>query len=300
MKKGIVLELQKELLDSNCDLLVALRKAHIIATKLKLESFDNWIKCEMDGYSSYESIPIYREVKGEIKALNPYYGWIPFIVPDIEFEKILSCRKAPDPISSLLNLVKNDKNGFVQYSLSGEIQEILNRFSTPPVRMEMRFFAGITQIQAIVESVKNTLIEWTLKLEQEGIVGEGMSFNDKEIEAAKQIPQTINNYYGNTNVMNGPTENSSIVVGNNTSVEFSYEFAKSSIDEIRNSIKSEHLSAENEADALELANEITEKIAKKRKPSIIKSAFCALKDFLIQVGAGLSVSLIQAKMNGMF
>ena len=33
---GIVLELQQDLLSKDCDILNALRKAHIIATKLKL------------------------------------------------------------------------------------------------------------------------------------------------------------------------------------------------------------------------------------------------------------------------
>lgn len=48
----------------------------------------------------------------------------------------------------------------------------------------------------IIEKVKNTLLEWTLELEAKGILGEGMSFNDKEKEIAKTIPQQINNYYG--------------------------------------------------------------------------------------------------------
>lgn len=37
---GIVLELQKEILSSNCDIVNVLRKAHLIAVKLKLSDFD--------------------------------------------------------------------------------------------------------------------------------------------------------------------------------------------------------------------------------------------------------------------
>ena len=40
---SIVLELQKDLLDKNCDILQALRKAHVIAVKLHLIEFDNLI-----------------------------------------------------------------------------------------------------------------------------------------------------------------------------------------------------------------------------------------------------------------
>ena len=37
---SIVLDLQAELVSSECDILSSLRKAHIIATKLKLVDFD--------------------------------------------------------------------------------------------------------------------------------------------------------------------------------------------------------------------------------------------------------------------
>ncbi len=45
----------------------------------------------------------------------------------------------------------------------------------------------------IIEKVKNTVLEWTLKLEEEGVLGEGMRFSDKEKQNAKALPQTVNN-----------------------------------------------------------------------------------------------------------
>ena len=62
-KKGVimsslVLDLQQEILKSDCDILNALRKAHLIASKLNLIEFDNWIKQELNGYSfDDETIP---------------------------------------------------------------------------------------------------------------------------------------------------------------------------------------------------------------------------------------------------
>lgn len=38
--EGIVLELQKEVLSPNCDIVNVLRKAHLIAVKFKLSDFD--------------------------------------------------------------------------------------------------------------------------------------------------------------------------------------------------------------------------------------------------------------------
>ena len=80
---SIVLELQKDLLDKDCDILQALRKAHVIATKLHLNEFDTWIQNELNGYESEdEKFPNYRRMKGTLKAKNPYRGWIPAVITD--------------------------------------------------------------------------------------------------------------------------------------------------------------------------------------------------------------------------
>ena len=47
---GLVLDLQQELLQESCDVLNVLRKAHLIAAKLKLSEFDAWIMSELNGY----------------------------------------------------------------------------------------------------------------------------------------------------------------------------------------------------------------------------------------------------------
>ncbi len=145
----------------------------------------------------------------------------------------------------------------------------------------------------VIEKVKNTLLEWTLKLEKEGIIGENMSFNEKEKEQAKSIPQTINNYYGNTNVVNGSAEHSQIISGNNNKITVSYEEFKKELDKIEESIhKDDKLSEENAETALELLSEIRDKIDSNKKPDIVKSALVGLKDFLITAGGGLTANLL--------
>lgn len=72
-----------------CDILSALREAHLIASKLRLTEFDTWIQLELKGYVSYqeEDVPDYRNVKGRLKAFNPYKGWIPVQYSNNELEK---------------------------------------------------------------------------------------------------------------------------------------------------------------------------------------------------------------------
>ena len=87
---SIVLDLQQEIISQDCDIVNALRKAHLIAVKLGLEEFDNWILNELNGYSSQKDCPDYRKIHVVLRGFNPYHGWIPTMINDPEFEKIFT------------------------------------------------------------------------------------------------------------------------------------------------------------------------------------------------------------------
>lgn len=151
----------------------------------------------------------------------------------------------------------------------------------------------------IVEKVKNAILEWTLKLEDEGILGEGMRFSDEEKQTAQTLPQTVNNYYGATNVINAPSESMQIVSGNE-SVTFSYDKANTAVSEIESAISQEQMKTEDKDTALEMLSEIKDKISQEKKPSVIRALLVGLKDFLINAGGSLAAGLIQAKIQGLF
>ncbi|MBD5131428.1 MAG: ABC transporter substrate-binding protein [Clostridiales bacterium] len=295
---GIVLELQQELLSKDCDILNALRKAHIIATKLKLSEFDSWIQQELNGYSRESDAPDYRRVRGVLRAFNPYVGWIPAMIDNSSLEETICLRKLIDPISSLMDLYDNSND--IQLEYTGSILAELHKLFDAPIKMRYVLFVGSHCIKEIIEHIKDSLLQWTLKLEENEIVGADLSFTTQEKEKAQSLPQTINNYYGPTNVIAASTSNTQIAVGNNNTVTFDYGNGKNAVVEIKKSIEQEIKTKEDKDEALELLKEVNSKIAKKKKPSIIKSAFVALKDFLISVGAGITVALIEAKMNGLF
>lgn len=145
------------------------------------------------------------------------------------------------------------------------------------------------------------MLEWTLELEAKGILGEDMSFNDKEKEIAKTIPQQINNYYGAANVINGSPDNLQVNTGETVTAYFNYEDAKKAVADIEDSIKSsEELSEDDKAEALELLSEINKKIEGKKKGTVIKAALTGLKDFIVNTGAALTATMIQAKIQGLF
>ena len=125
--EGIVLELEREALDENVSIEVLLRKAYLVARKLKLTDFEEWINNEQNGYVG--KVPEYRMIGGEYKALNPYRGWIPVILP-ADVAKVIAKAPLRNSISSLRD-VYNTSEGSISFSVGAEIEELLNNSFFP-------------------------------------------------------------------------------------------------------------------------------------------------------------------------
>lgn len=296
---SIVLDLQKEILSPNCDIVNVLRKAHLIAVKLKLSDFDQWIQYELNGYTDKESCPEYRKVRGTLKYFNQYYGWYPIVIQNNEIEKIFCERRIPSSISEIVYLSDSSENDILM-KLSGEECAFLDEKCNAPIPLSYAVQVSSTAFKDIEEKVKNAILEWTLKLEEEGIVGENMMFTEKEKDCATNIPQTVNNYYGPTSVINSTSGNAQIVSGNGNTVSFTYDKVKDVVDEVEKSINASNLSQNDMETITELLSDIKLKVEEKKSPAILKAALVGLKDLLINVGAGVAAGIIQAKIQGLF
>lgn len=295
----IVLDLQKEILSPNCDIVNVLRKAHLIAVKLKLSDFDQWIQYELNGYPDKESCPEYRKVRGTLKYFNQYYGWYPIIIPNNEIEKIICERKLSNSISKIVSLSDSSENDLLMM-LPGAECAFLDEKCNAPIPLNYALQVPSTAVKDIEEKVKNTILEWTLKLEEEGIVGENTMFTEKEKDCATNIPQTVNNYYGPTSVINSTSGNAQIVSGNGNTVSFPYDKVKDVVHEVAKSISASNLSKDDMETITELLSDIKLKIEEEKRPAILKTALIGLKDFLSNVGASVTAGIIQAKIQGLF
>ena len=295
---SIVLDLQNEVTKPDCDIVSVLRKAHLIAIKLGLTDFDKWIFCELNGYQNEDTVPDYRKIRGLLKALNPYRGWIPAMIPDRKTEDDICIRNISNSISEIIALCEQNNDIVTEFSSKGNT--ILNNAFGSDYQMRYAIHLPCSSVKDIIEKVKTTVLEWTIKLESEGILGEGMRFDSTEKETAKTIPQTINNYYGSTSVFNSSVEGLVIAIGDTNTVEFTYEKVGNAVSEIESAIEEDSISDDDKETAIEMLAEIKEKIDNKKKPNIIKSALVGLKDFLIGVGASAAVAVVQAKMQGLF
>ena len=188
---GIVIELQREALDEKISIESLMRKAYLVARKLNLKEFEEWISQEQNGYK--QEVPEYRNIAGEIKAWNPYHGWIPMVL-SAEIADIASKMPIPTSISELQD-VYNSSESTICLSVNGRLTEWFNEHMDF-IPTKYQFFSSRSELYRIMSTVRNKILDWALLLEENGIVGEGMTFTDVEKETAHNT-QVINNYTNN-------------------------------------------------------------------------------------------------------
>ena len=201
---SLVEDLQADALRSDVPLTDLLRKALVVARKLKLNDFQQWCDGELNGFKS-ENAPSYRRIVGQVKGYDHFHGrWIPFVVPDdAEAEKAMTQKQILSKVSEIESIVADaTPDKVISIPLAGSVQTaLMEGFNSPFVP---KFVLPKNALCGILDTVRNTVLEWSLKLEEDGIIGDGMSFSkqEKEIATAKASelsPQiVINNFNGNT------------------------------------------------------------------------------------------------------
>lgn len=190
----IVLDLQLEALSKDSDVLNLLRKAYVVARKLKLDEFEEWVNSELNGYKDGNKIPEYRKVKGEVKGWNPYHGWIPMIIKDTEIENKISEHLVSDSIPNLKNVYDSANGSNATLQFNAGINNLLSKLSDFNTKYALMISAN--QIYNIMERVRNIVLDWSITLEENDILGEGLQFTKREKDIAVSS-STINNYTNN-------------------------------------------------------------------------------------------------------
>lgn len=185
---GIISELQQDALSKDIDILSLLRKAYLVARKLNLKEFEQWIEQEQNGYKTAD-VPSYRVVYGEVKAWNPYHGWIP-----VMFDKDLGLNKheVRDSVANLVSVCDTKGKCFINYP--PEMNKVLSKCASFPTKFSLQI--SNNHIYNIIEQVRNKILDWSLTLEENGIIGEGLQFSAEEKNIAKTNP-IVNNYTNN-------------------------------------------------------------------------------------------------------
>ena len=209
----LVIELQKECLNTNCSFSDLCQKAYFIARKLNQDEMIEFLKKEIYGYKNLKDLPDYRYVDLIYKAFNPYHGWIPFQIPSQGiFSRLL---KGPIFLSvGEMQDFLNADDSMLNSAVPLELQQELIKRSNIPFITEIKGVFSKTQLVRILDVIKNRILDWAIKLEKEGVCGNDYEFTEHEKEIAKNMTVIINGNVNGSNIIDSIT-NSSATVNNN-------------------------------------------------------------------------------------
>lgn len=225
-----VLDLQNDCLNHSIPCSQLLLKAYAIARKLKNEQMAVFCKKELNGYEDNPSgVPNYRVIN---ISLEVQHGpvWQTVIVPNNSY---LSKYNVTQSVKELETLCSQGKN---YYTAKLSSEELIHLRS---VCQNANILDGHKKIPAyhfdgIIYKVRHILLEWALKLGDDGIWGDNLEFTSNEMEKAKNT--TVINNFGNINGANliGSMINSSATISNNS---FDFEALKQLITKIETDLE---------------------------------------------------------------
>lgn len=186
---SLVAELQAEALSSG-SVLGLLRKALVVASKLSIKEVQAWSRAEIDGYKT--TPPDYRRFSSELKSLNPYSGvWMATRIKGereaaAEWQELLTTVHLFNPMAEIETWLET-KGDSICVPLRNE-EKIPIDFGLPTKR-----FIPKTAVSTIPERARSYILNWSLELEEKGILGEAMSFTAREKSLAPTV--VTNNFY---------------------------------------------------------------------------------------------------------
>jgi hypothetical protein len=189
---SIVLELQRDSLNPAVAVSDLLRKALLIATKLDIPDFKIWIENELGGYRGSSSVPPYRISSGQVMGMDEWGREIPVLFQTTEQSEVAARVRFSDSVAeieALLQRAIRDKMGRFSVDYTPEQQAILRDGSQHGLVKHTRYIR-VEDLKGVIDAVRTEILRWSMKLEKDGILGEGMTFSTEEQRRASGVHYT--------------------------------------------------------------------------------------------------------------
>ena len=272
---GLVLELQAAALNRERSVSDLLRKALVVSKKLGVSEIEEWINNELKGYPPGSEVPEYRIVHGQIKVWNPYHGWQPLFFENHKMAEKLSSREIMQPIGELDSL--NITEGVLHVPFPEHIKSSLMKAMELP--LEPILHISRTEVIGILDTVQNIILEWALELEENGILGENISFSKEEKITANQVTYQITNYIGS--MSNSQLQQASPHGNQKLDILNDLEPICSSLTHLKNRIHELELEAKKEKElSAEIETVLAQSQSPKPKKTIIRRSLESIRTIL--------------------
>ena len=287
---SIVIELQRDALNRQIIISDLLRKAYVVARKLGVSDFEKWAESELNGYADMQDIPSYRWITGAVKAWDPYHGWQPVFFPNSELEARFTRRPCDQSIAEIESLLAMQKTGFFDMPFTPETEQALReaiKFHT-----QITLHVPYTALIKMADAVRTTILNWSMKLEEDGIIGEGLNFTTEELKMAEKTSYNINNFFGpvqGSQIQQQTSQSNQIVTENKLDLDLLKDFLQS----LSNQIDKMNLKPEVEKELISDINTLKSQTeSPKPKQSIISESIGSIRRILESAGAGVASQLL--------
>lgn len=168
---GLIKELRDDIVDSEKPLSGIMRKAKVLASMLKNEELKTWVDNELNGYSSQDDIPEYRQ------STNESYGYFAgpfgsalknFPIPTVnlpkKIQKIFEKTYHAQGIRGLESVLENDSPSFNVPWPADIIPFIQDKIYARYNCVSAWRVIGRSQIEQIIDTVRNKLLNFVIEL----------------------------------------------------------------------------------------------------------------------------------------
>ena len=298
---SLVEELQRDALNHEIAVSLLLQKCLVVSTKLKLEEFAEWVRLELDGYGK-NKVPNYRELRGTPQVFNHVRReFQPLHFEEIEYTKKFSTMHFNVPVGEIehsLSDIQNTGSSSIRVSYSPEVErQMMKRIE---FNLQPCLYLNSSQYKGLLDAIRKIVLEWSLKLENEGVTGEGMSFSKKEKERAKDITYNISNSF------QGDIQDSQIQIDSSNSiqtrsVEFDLEKVIELVKVIHDTIEAFGIDQNSKLDLISEAEKLEAQVNSSRPDhSIIAESLKTVRNVLEAAGGNLVAAGLINQLGSVF
>ncbi|HLE25491.1 MAG TPA: hypothetical protein VI935_07560 [Thermodesulfobacteriota bacterium] len=298
---SLIDELQQLAVDGGVSATELLQKCLIVSTKLGFNDFADWARQELDGYKD-TAVPDYRIIHGDPQVFDPYRGYQPLHCSDPKFKKAISRMHFNQPIGEIEHdLRHSEKSGSDAFQITYAPDFEKKLMDGIEFNLRPSLHVSASQLRKIIDGVRKVVLEWSLKLEADGIVGEGMGFSKDEKKKASTITYNIQNY------IRGEFKGSQIQVDttssnqNLTTNQFNIEEVKQLVGTLNASLDELELSQNQKEELMsEIKTLDSQAGSPKPKQGIIRESLLSIRTILEAASGNLVASGILNQIGALF
>ncbi len=121
-----------------------------------------WVVSELEGYGKAK-VPNYRQIKGQMKAWNPFYGWVPVVHKNSEIEDKVCIRGSGQSIRELEELLADKSISSYEMPYPASFAD---KIIEGGIKTKVSLFISRSSLTRTLEVVRNKILDLLLEIKK--------------------------------------------------------------------------------------------------------------------------------------